>query len=154
MKLKRQLRATAQKGFTLIELAVVIAIIAILAAVAIPRFADTTTSAELSVLRNLRSQLVSSAAMFTARQGTSPLTFGQYVVTTQTIAPGSNATLTTFGIDNRNTAAAGDGCQVAGLQINCTLTRWTATYNLDAQGGLVTATINPVAPNTQAQVQL
>jgi prepilin-type N-terminal cleavage/methylation domain-containing protein len=144
----------AQKGFTLIELAVVIAIIAILAAVAIPRFADTTTAAELSIMRDMRSQLVSSAAMYTARKGTPPTSFAQFVTTQQIIPPASDFTLTTFGIDNRDTTVAGDGCTVAGLAVTCNLTRWTGVYTYAAEGGTVSAVISPKAPNTQAAVRL
>ena len=61
---KLQKKVTNKKGFTLIELIVVIAIIAILAAVLIPRFAGFTESGRKSAaISNARNILVAVQAM-------------------------------------------------------------------------------------------
>jgi prepilin-type N-terminal cleavage/methylation domain-containing protein len=55
---------TSQPGFTLIELLIVIVIIGILAAIAIPKFADTKKKAYLTAMKSDLKNMVSSAEAF------------------------------------------------------------------------------------------
>ena len=59
-----------QKGFTLIELMIVVAIIGILAAVAIPSYQDYTARAQVSEGMSLTSQFKTTLAEYYADQGT------------------------------------------------------------------------------------
>jgi len=61
------------KGFTLIELAIVIVIIGILAAVAIPRFTDMTAEARKAQRQSIATSLKSAYAIYLAKNsGSAP----------------------------------------------------------------------------------
>ncbi len=129
---------TASKGFTLVELAVVIAIVAILAAVAVPKLVNATDSAERAVALDFVSQLNSASAMYTAKQMTTPNGFNDFVTTNAIIGPADEFTLSTANLGN----GAGN-CTVAAAQIDCgaAFTKLnTVQYNWN--NGSITYTVN------------
>ncbi len=68
---------TAQKAFTLIELMVVVAIIGVLAAIAIPAYQDYVMRAKVTELINAAGLCKTSLAEFYQTKATMPLTLAQ-----------------------------------------------------------------------------
>ncbi len=56
-----------QKGFTLVEIIAVLVILGILAAVAVPKFVDLTSDAELKSVQAVKAELQSRANMYYAK---------------------------------------------------------------------------------------
>jgi type IV pilus assembly protein PilA len=68
---------TLQKGFTLIELMIVVAIIGILAAIAIPAYQDYTIRAQVSEGLTLASDVKAGVAEYVAQVGDWPITLAE-----------------------------------------------------------------------------
>ncbi len=106
------MKKAIQKGFTLIELMIVVAIIGILAAIAIPAYQDYTIRAQVTEGLNLMSDMKAGVAEWYAQEGSWPSTLvqlgisggassksGKYV---QSIDMNTGTLIATFGLQANN----------------------------------------------------
>jgi MSHA pilin protein MshA len=131
------MKTERQKGFTLIELVVVIALLGILAAFAIPRFASLEREARSAVVQGLAGSIRSAAAMahgLNLATGASPVDMeGNSIAIVSgypTAATIIDTLADTSGFDAPVVAAGPPGTAViskTGTTANCTVTYTEAT---------------------------
>lgn len=133
-----------QKGFTLIELMIVVAIIGILAAVAIPAYSDYTARAQVSEAMSLTSGLKTPLVEYIADSGAVPTAVtsvggtdaGKYVNTITLSGTAPAVTIT----------ATMKGTGVNSKIINSTFIMATADGKVwDCSGGTIDASLKPGA---------
>ena len=87
-----------QKGFTLIELMIVVAIIGILAAVAIPQYQDYTVKAKLSKVAGYVDPIKTSVSVYNQEQGNLNLSTGNNWTSLGIGTPSTTPEVTAVGL--------------------------------------------------------
>ena len=150
----RNIRKSIQKGFTLIELMIVVAIIGILAAVAIPAYADYTARAQASEafvliagFKTPLTELYTSSAQFAiGTTGVTGATAGKYVATVATGTTCPFCVVATF-----KAVGAGPSSKIAGLAVhmyyNPNTGAWTCANGTDsASNGTAVSAVTATLP--------
>jgi type IV pilus assembly protein PilA len=121
------MKKAIQKGFTLIELMIVVAIIGILAAIAIPAYQDYTIRAQVTEGLNLMSDMKAGVAEWYAQEGGWP------------------STLTQLGISGGASSKTGKYVSKVDLKTGTLV----ATYGIQANSKIATKTLG-LQPKTSA----
>jgi prepilin-type N-terminal cleavage/methylation domain-containing protein len=108
-----------RKGFTLIELLIVVVIIGILAAIAIPKFANTKSKAYITAMKSdLRNLVTAEEAFFSdSSKYTDDLTLLKFQKSTGTVDPDITTGSGYWTATNSHTQLTGQSC---GISINTT----------------------------------
>jgi type IV pilus assembly protein PilA len=133
-------KGLAQKGFTLVELMIVIIIVGILSAVALPNFLNTRSKAEAGSLIGTMSGFAKECATNAITQDTSALSG---LPTTVTVTPAGSSTICSAGAAIKNTTpfTAGKvvglrcGVNSSGVAQIAVAASTTCTLTVDANGG-------------------
>ena len=138
-----------QQGFTLIELMIVVAIVGILAAVAIPAYQDYTTRAKLSEVVGYASAAKTSLYEDFAANGTMPGN-GSAIVTTLTSSFTSSDFVSSAAYALSGTSGATYTITLASVGGDANGDTWTFTYaanssgmTMDCKGGNLDANYRP-----------
>jgi type IV pilus assembly protein PilA len=138
-----------QKGFTLIELMIVVAIIGILAAVAIPQYQDYTVKAKLSKVTGVAAPIKTALALYNQEQGGFPTADGAATWTSIGLSTAPSATTEVSAINwtgTTNAAKTGGVGPAAGTGLQLTLQNIKAA---GVNGG--TITMSPTVGSTDIQ---
>jgi general secretion pathway protein G len=93
----------ARKGFTLVEILIVVVILGILAAIVIPQFTDASTQSKLSSCRTTLQSMRSQIELYKIQHNDTPPALATF-----------DAQMTTYSDANGNTAAAKGGLFIYG----------------------------------------